>query len=186
MDNDTEQYLLLLLADSNLPTGSFIASSGFESYLKHGFASQSKNLSEATMLFVKNSLHATAHMNLPFVSDAHILTHSLRTTGEKNIFATIDGLRDLDNELHIMTLNQVARRASQAQGVALLTLYSKGFISPASSSSTAKSDDSTNDENVFRPLVDGFKADIRREESPGHLPICWGVLTAALGLSLGE
>ncbi|KAK7054882.1 hypothetical protein VNI00_003345 [Paramarasmius palmivorus] len=69
-----------------------------------------------------------------------------------------------------MTLNHVARRASQSQGVALLTLYTKSFASNTNI-------DAAN-------LVADYKLMIRREEAPGHLPICWGILTAALGLSL--
>ncbi|KAF8484238.1 hypothetical protein JB92DRAFT_3264389, partial [Gautieria morchelliformis] len=33
---EIEQYILLLLSDGNLPTGSFAPSSGLESYVKHG------------------------------------------------------------------------------------------------------------------------------------------------------
>lgn len=35
-----------------------------------------------------------------------------------------------------------------------------------------------------QPLIEAFKLRIRREQSPGHLPICWALLTAALGLPL--
>ena len=34
-------------------------------------------------------------------------------------------------------------------------------------------------------FIDKLKLAVRREETHGHLPVCWGVLTAALGLSLG-
>lgn len=82
-------------------------------------------------------------------------------------------MNELDDLYHSMTLNNVTRRASQSQGVALLTLYSKGF---------AKEGEENN--NIYRALVDEFKLSIRRGDTPGHLPVCWGILTAALGLSL--
>ncbi|KAG2013340.1 urease accessory protein UreF [Coprinopsis cinerea AmutBmut pab1-1] len=81
------------------------------------------------------------------------------------------------------TLNHVARRASKAQGAALLTLYTKGFSRPASLAQFA-------DPGLLRQekrkttVVEQFKLRVRREDTQGHMPICWGVLTAALSLSL--
>lgn len=34
-------------------------------------------------------------------------------------------------------------------------------------------------------FVSDLKLDVRRGETFGHLPVCWAVLTAALGLSCG-
>jgi hypothetical protein len=80
-----------------------------------------------------------------------------------------------------MTLNHVAKRASKSQGVALLTLYSKGFSPPAFLAQEATTQEVTRETR----LVDQLKLTIRREDTHGHLPICWGVLTGALQLSLG-
>ncbi|KAF6762210.1 hypothetical protein DFP72DRAFT_878254, partial [Ephemerocybe angulata] len=89
----------------------------------------------------------------------------------------------LDNQYEALTLNHVARRASKAQGVALLTLYSKGFTTPSNLS--AYSDPKKrNNEKCMLQLLDKFKLQVRREEVTGHLPVCWGALTAALGLTL--
>jgi len=82
-----------------------------------------------------------------------------------------------------MTLNHVARRASMSQGVALLTLYSKGFSRPPSLSAFSGAESHAH-EGRMRKLLDQLKLRVRREEVFGHLPICWGVLTAALGLTL--
>ncbi|KAJ3860708.1 hypothetical protein EV359DRAFT_48624 [Lentinula novae-zelandiae] len=179
-DDDDQTYLLLLLSDSNLPTGSFVASSGFESYIKHGFGGASDDI--RTTSFMSDSISAYARSALPFVSDVHRVV----TTGED---ATIDvdddvegpsnserylqKIQDLDDLYDVMTLNHVTRRASKSQGVALLTLYSKGFSeSPYSSTSTLPS------------LVTNYKTLVRAKRAPGHLPICWGILTGVLGLSL--
>lgn len=93
----------------------------------------------------------------------------------------------LDSLYESMTLNHVARRASTTQGVALLSLYSKGFSAPRIypvSQQDRSPDKDGSASSVASHLVDKLKLKVRREETPGHLPICWGVLTAALGLSL--
>ncbi|KAJ7129374.1 UreF-domain-containing protein [Mycena epipterygia] len=209
-----ETYLLLLLSDSNLPTGSFVASSGLESFLKHGFGPspppppQANQLSanlktdtqpianpkmDAIATFIHDSLSTYAPSALPFVSDAHAITHQLRctdTAGELDMQRTertLAVLKELDGLYECMTLNHVAKRASKSQGVALLSLYAKGFSRPALSQSVLPAAQ-TDSEAAPRMsgLVDAFKLMVRRGEigAHGHLPICWGVLCAALGLSL--
>jgi urease accessory protein len=176
MESDAEEYLLLLLADSNLPTGSFVASSGLESYMKHGFGSLSTSKAEATLNFVRCSIESFARSTVPFVTDAHDAV-----SNGKDIEFILAKLRELDGLYHRMTLNNVTRRASQSQGVALLTLYSRGFAKHESLQSDGADG---NKLHLYEELVDEFKLSIRRGDSPGHLPICWGILTAALGLSL--
>ncbi|KAF9031810.1 urease accessory protein UreF [Hymenopellis radicata] len=149
MDGDDDTYILLLLADSNLPTGSFVASSGLESYMKHGFGSGD------VVTFVRDSLASYGRSALPFVSDAHRLMSRYRDGDSNDSAVVIEELAALEELYDSMTLNHVARRASKAQGVALLTLYTKAFAPPAS-----------------------------HPENSRHLPTCWGVLTAALGLTL--
>jgi hypothetical protein len=71
-DDDLETFILLVLSDSNLPTGSFVASAGLESYVKHGFPSPPiSSASERIIDFVRDSLASYAKSALPFVSDAH-------------------------------------------------------------------------------------------------------------------
>jgi urease accessory protein len=193
-DDDAETYILLLLSDSNLPTGSFVSSSGLESYVKHGFASSSSSAVVATVEFVRNSLASYARSALPFVSDAHraVMEYSLYhemdgkegVETDKRLDDILKTLTDLDGLYQAMTLNHVSRRASMSQGVALLTLYSKGFSRPPTLSAFS-GPESPDHESRMRMLLDQFKLKVRREEVFGHLPICWGALTAALGLSLG-
>lgn len=169
-----ETFILLLLADSNLPTGSFVASSGLESYTTHGFLSLEPTKTEGTLAFVRDSLHSYAHSALPFTSDAHGIVAALAQLGQDTQQA-LASLTALDALYESMTVNHVARRASTAQGTALLALYAKAFSSTRSSSSA-----------VMTALVDQLKLAARRGDTYGHLPVCWGVLTAALGLSLGR
>jgi urease accessory protein len=194
MDNDS--YLLLLLSDGNLPTGSFVSSSGLESYFKHGFPAVSgpsnvpANI-QATVSFIKQSLAAYAHLALPFAADAHEVATNASTLTEVD---TIHQLQELDGRYEAMTLNHITRRASKAQGVALLTLFSKGFSRPTWVDSLVEGEiDLPSQERsaaqaqyrIHEILVDAFKLSIRKGETPGHLPVCWGILTASLLLSKG-
>ncbi|KAF7301961.1 hypothetical protein MIND_00762200 [Mycena indigotica] len=175
---DRESHLLLLLSDSNLPTGSFVASSGLESFLTHGFGAGSANKLDLVTTFVRDSLSTYAPSALPFVSDAYMTTLRLEETDESQILADLE---TIDALYESMTLNHVARRASAAQGVALLTLYSKGFSRPPNSSGTE-----TAAEKLLSALIASYKRRVRQSDGSafGHLPICWGVICAALGLSL--
>ncbi|KAF9448226.1 hypothetical protein P691DRAFT_730028 [Macrolepiota fuliginosa MF-IS2] len=182
MDNDDETYILLLLADSNLPTGSFVASAGLESYITHGFLSKNSTIID----FVRDSLATYAHTALPFVSDAHsVISTYADAKGDDNIDDVVRNLVTLDDLYEAMTLNHVARRASKAQGIALLTLYARGFSRPPSLSQGVEEEIRTQEARLSK-LLDKYKLLIRREEAPGHLPICWGVLTGALELTLGQ
>lgn len=186
--NLDETYVLLILADSNLPTGSFVASSGFESYGTHGFlslastasASKGKTVTAGTIAFIQDSLHTYARSALPFVSDAHRVVDAFKGKPETDHGATIQKLLELDELYETMTLNHVAKRASKAQGVALLTLYSKGFARGSSD----LDDEEDHLSKSLTILIDRLKLMIRGEETHGHLPVCWGVLTSALGISL--
>ncbi|KAJ3806383.1 hypothetical protein F5876DRAFT_50155 [Lentinula aff. lateritia] len=189
MDDD-ETYLLLLLSDSNLPTGAFVASSGFESYIKHGFGGtrtktktrdgdgddgtntvNSKG-TERTTAFMSDSVGAYARSALPFVADAYRVVRGvvIGGDGDGDLERHLQKIQELDALYDVMTLNHVTKRASKSQGVALLTLYSKGFSDPSTS--------------TMASLVSRYKTLVRAQRTPGHLPISWGILTSALGLTL--
>ncbi|KAI5121152.1 hypothetical protein M0805_007150 [Coniferiporia weirii] len=209
MDDATESYIMLILADGNLPTGSFVASSGLESYIKHGFSRASSSSSsssspaarsnQAVIDFTQDNLKTYARSALPFVSDAHIAVSEYRAklevldSGSAAVNAVdadearrsaLGRLLSLDELYHSMTLNDPTRRASKAQGVALLTLFSKGFSKPVLVTPVAEENPFSATEQALTRLVDDLKLQIRREDAHGHLPVCWGVLTAALGMSL--
>ncbi|KAI0677308.1 hypothetical protein C8Q78DRAFT_1074023 [Trametes maxima] len=194
MDEDHEAYIMLLLSDSNLPTGAFVASSGLESYVTHGFFTELMAPSiippadkmDYTINFLRDSLSTYAHSALPFVLDTHILLEeALGVPDGGSMDDTVTRLMELDDLYEAMTLNHVARRASKSQGVALLTLFSKGFSKPQLSRHFPSPTSSKQPlpEARASALVDRLKLLVRRQETHGHLPICWGVLTAALGLS---
>ena len=162
-------------------THGFLAPSGVSAGTKY-------DKLEVAVDFIRDSVNSYARSALPFVSDAHILVHESVVAASNND-RTPESLRDLqilDDLYEAMTLNHVARRASKTQGVALLSLYSKGFTRPAliRGQDDAKSDEYEKDARIG-VFIDKLKLAVRREETHGHLPVCWGVLTAALGLSLG-
>jgi len=239
--DDLSQYVLLLLSDSNLPTGGFITSAGLESYVVHGLLSQcaqelhagqdehtaagfSSSTSQAQSCsaflgFVGSSLDSYAQMSMPFLADAHRLTADLRSSPaqESNgsqlnvdgvdapkqgqVDAFVDRFSKLDDAYHSMVLNHVARRASCAQGIAFLTLFSKAFARepelassvhsairsrrPSAGPSSSPPLKRNVPNSALIPLaLDALKLQIRHGQTQGHLPTCFGVFTATLGLDL--
>ncbi len=210
--DDKETYLLLILSDSNLPTGSFVASAGLESTATHAlFHARLPTSSDASvagtsassdiLAFLHNSVDTYACSALPFARDAHRVSTAYANGEIAELDVALATLSRIDALYHASTLNHVARRASCSQGIALLTLYSKGFSRPpflfTSTTGTTTSDDhgsllderERDRESRAGALVAAFKLRVRQGESddaPGHLPVCWGVLAGALGLDIGE
>ena len=160
---------LLLLSDSALPLGSFAFSSGLESYLAHQPTTPSNPpASERFHHFLSLTLTSLATCTLPYLIAAY--TNPLN-------------LQDLDAELDACTLCPVARRASVAQGRALLTLWDRALRSEASPSEAAtalsafsqalKTPPSRSDDSAYDiiPLS-------------GHFAPVWAAVTCALGISL--
>lgn len=106
-------HLLLLLADSALPLGSFAFSSGLESYIAHQRAPRPSARSSVSR-FLQLSLHSLSTSTLPFVIAAH--THPSSST-------------DLDDVFDASTTCSVARRASISQGRALASVFTKSLSS---------------------------------------------------------
>lgn len=107
---------LLLLSDSALPLGSFAFSSGLESFLAHHKKEQAS--SAATKLaafdaFLEQSLGNIASTALPYVLTAYRHPEQLQT---------------LDNDTDASTPCTVARRASVAQGRALMGVWQKALL----------------------------------------------------------
>ena len=197
-----ELHLVYVLLDSNLPTGGFVSSSGLESYAKHGFltATQAYEPSEtdrpakvpatkAIMDFSLAELDNYASTTLCFVADAwSAVRHALSSTeqGDAAISQAVASVVATD-ELHESTLlSHVARRSSKAQGVAMLTLYSRGLSQPIGVGDLQAGDASEAGREIADGIVERMKRLVRGGKVPGHLATCWGVITAALGLPLGE
>ncbi|KAI0775378.1 hypothetical protein BC629DRAFT_1527017 [Irpex lacteus] len=165
MDSDEEAYILLLLSDGNLPTGSFVASAGLESYVTHGFFTipstltvKGKDKLECIVDFVRDNMSTYARSALPFVSDAHL------------------------------TVQEAIRSRTC---VALLSLISKGFSPPriyATAQQEKPSSDHADDDRIVSDLVDRLKLIIRREDTPFlHLFLCArGVLSAAVRMNIWD
>src|ERR1700742_4172566 len=102
MEVEAEEYLLLLLADSNLPTGSFVASSGLESYIKHGFGSLSTSGTDATLSFVRCSLDSFARSTLAFVTDTHQAVSNAAVAQVRDTEPILARIRELDESYHCM------------------------------------------------------------------------------------
>ncbi|UNI18675.1 hypothetical protein JDV02_004929 [Purpureocillium takamizusanense] len=106
----TATHFLLLLSDSALPVGAFAFSSGLESYLAH--ASSQRRGGATLSSFLPLSLSSFAATTLPFVLAAH------RRPAD---------LASLDDQLDAAVVCTVGRRASVAQGRALLGIWERSF-----------------------------------------------------------
>lgn len=202
--DDKETYLLLILSDSNLPTGSFVASAGLESTATHALfqaappAGSTGTDSLNILAFLRNSVDTYARSALPFTRDAHRVSAAYVKREIAELDVALAALARIDALYDASTLNRVTRRASCAQGIALLTLYGKGFTRPpflftsmiGSDDHASLLDERERDrESRAGTLVAALKLRVRQGESddaPGHLPVCWGVLAGALGLDVGE
>jgi len=156
---------LLLLSDSALPLGSFAYSSGLESFLAHNKGGNNFALFQQ---FLELSVQAMAYTNVPYVFAS---------------FRNPLALLELDNDLDASTPCTVQRRASTAQGRAMLNVWEKAFAG------TARTQFSENHEamaalNTFATEVRA--AAISSEKLPvnGHLAPIWGVAVMSLGLNL--
>ncbi|KAL9092721.1 MAG: hypothetical protein Q9159_000619 [Coniocarpon cinnabarinum] len=171
-------HSLLLLADSALPLGSFAFSAGLESYLAHVQRSKTFHDFNHFKHFVNLSLDSIAAMTLPYVYQTWVTPQSLRA---------------LDSELEASTTCVVARRASVAQGRALLTMWRRSLKSSAASGSSS-SIEATAALDVMSDSLsreDSCTSALRRHvgwiESPNaHFPPLFGALAAAMGVPLQQ
>ncbi|KAF4976052.1 hypothetical protein FZEAL_7230 [Fusarium zealandicum] len=151
-------HFLLLLSDSALPLGSFAFSSGLESYLAH-----TPRAAASFSAFLPSSLSSFAATSLPFVLAAH---------------RSPETLPGLDDQLDAAIVCTVGRRASVAQGRALLGIWERSFRA------------SCPDVDA-QPLRD-FAALLRSEsqsEVPlvsAHLAPLFGAVCALVGLGLRQ
>ncbi|KAI5194567.1 hypothetical protein E4T39_08595 [Aureobasidium subglaciale] len=166
-------HFLLLLSDSALPLGSFAFSSGLESYLAHHkppFPSSSSTPPLDFHLFLHLSIRNLASTSLPYVLQA---------------YSQPDKLRGLDNDVDASTACTVQRRASVAQGKALLGLWERAFAASCVASSGAT--------QLAITTLSSFAADFKRAKPDAfglqlnaHFAPLFGVLCKCLGLSEEE
>jgi urease accessory protein len=152
--DDNSNWLLYLLTDSALPTGGFVASSGLEASFQAGLIQSATALPEFTL----SAAHSFAFNTVPFVRAGYYSV---------NDQDPIIALQDADAACEALMIgNTVARRASLAQGVAMLTLHIKCF--------------SPDDQ-----LVKQWKKLIRSEKVDGHFAVCFGLVCRQLNVTIG-
>ena len=156
-------HALLLLSDSALPLGSFAFSSGLESYLAHNSSRHPSSIYS----FLTLSLRSVAGTVLPYLLTAY-----------KNP----SRLASLDDTLDACTLCHVARRASIAQGCALITLWERAFKATVDPQIPAAS--------ALAQISKGMKmksgSEPHGEVLCGHFAPIWGVVTVAMGISIKD
>ncbi|KAL7795441.1 spindle pole body formation-associated domain-containing protein [Trichoderma ceciliae] len=156
-------HFLFLLSDSALPIGSFAFSSGLESFAAHNPRASSFST------FLPLSLSSFASTTLPFVLAAHRNPASLES---------------LDDQLDAAVICTVGRRASVAQGRALLSIWERSFKAtlPSGGDSGAL-------------ILEDFSTLLRREsnksggEAPlvsAHLGPLFGAICLIVGLTLRQ
>jgi urease accessory protein len=150
-------HFLLLLSDSALPLGAFAFSSGLESFLAHNARGTTFSA------FLPSSLSSFASTTLPFVLAAHREPSSVA---------------ELDDQLDAAIVCTVGRRASVAQGRALLSVWERSFKPSVTHPSGAE-------------ILRSYSTLLRdsKEDPPlvsAHLAPLFGVVCALLGLDLRQ
>lgn len=173
-----EDWLLWQFADSALPTGGFVASSGLEVAVQSGYVKDNNSL----LIFLSSSIENYAYSALPFVTDSWQVisqTSNNDDDNDDNDALIFENIIKLDYLYETCTSNVITKRASKAQGVAMLTLFSKSF-------GEEFSEDNEGKRNISDRIIDKFKFEVRKESTFGHLPVAFGLVSKCLGISLGK
>ncbi|KAH6622114.1 hypothetical protein C7974DRAFT_314730 [Boeremia exigua] len=171
IDHRTALHALLLLSDSALPLGSFAFSSGLESYLAHHKLSPS-SASQLPLFntFLRLSLSTLASTALPYV-----------LAGYRNP----EEIEVLDNDFDASTPCTVARRASIAQGRALLAVWDRSF--KAQYTLSAGNGGEVEGRDAAVSALTTFSATLRKSpHANAHYAPLWGLVTRILAVPLHE
>ncbi len=168
----SSQHSLLLLSDSALPLGSFAFSSGLESYIAH----HKPLLPNVTPLssfhrFLHLSIESVAFTNVPYVLAS---------------FRQPSQLDQFDNDLDASTPCTVARRASVAQGRALLSIWDKALQHSIAPSCTGASTAAESIKSFGRTLKLSTLSTKDIADINGHFAPLWGAVCLALGLEIQQ
>ncbi|EPE05660.1 urease accessory protein [Ophiostoma piceae UAMH 11346] len=193
-----QQHFLFLLSDSALPLGSFAFSSGLESFLAHDKAAAVATLAAAANALPKGlksgpaafgaflplSITSYAHSSLPFVLSAHDAAIAVRAAAADLPSAPLaldtftSTLAVLDDTFDATIICTVGRRASVAQGRALLSVWERAFAPVLAASMP---------QDPLRP----FSLLVKRSSNPppgtlsdasAHIPPLFGAVAAFAGL----
>ncbi|CAK7220766.1 hypothetical protein SBRCBS47491_004298 [Sporothrix bragantina] len=201
--HEQRQHFLILLSDSALPLGSFAFSSGLESFLAHDKAAAStaakaalaaaanalplraKHGPDAFAEFLPLSVSSYAHASLPFVLAAHdaaipVLKPLTSTANRPStaLDAFTAALIQLDDTYDATIICTVGRRASVAQGRALLSIWERSFASALTTTSAP---------DPLKPFARVVKQTSNPppgtlSEASAHMPPLFGAVAALAGL----
>lgn len=168
----SSHHSLLLLSDSALPLGSFAYSNGLESYIAH-HKPLPPNISPLSSFnkFLRLSIESVAFTNIPYVLAC------FRQPGQ---------LTSLDNDLDASTPCTVARRASIAQGRALLSVWEKALQHSIAPSREGASTAAEIIKAAGRTLKLSTLSTEEIADVNGHFAPMWGVVCLALGLEIQQ
>lgn len=168
-------HSLLLLSDSALPLGSFAYSSGLESYIAHHKPLPRSVTPVASFhRFLKLSIASLASTSLPYLLAAY------RDPNQLDV---------LDNDLDASTPCTVARRASVAQGRALLGVWERAFRETYSSAARLAGDEASIAVIAIETFSEALKLSGGSPEEigpNGHFAPLWGVICLAMGVDLRQ
>ncbi|KAL8734893.1 MAG: hypothetical protein Q9166_001245 [cf. Caloplaca sp. 2 TL-2023] len=162
-------HALLLLSDSALPLGSFAFSSGLESYLAH----HPSRTPPFIQPFLSLALQTLATTTLPYLLAA---------------YRDPSRLQDLADTLDACILCHVTRRASTAQGRALLTVWERAFSGTVDAGSEcrkvlAELSAELKKTSLRSSLDSGENAGTR---ALGHFAPIWAVVTRAMDIPIHD
>ncbi|KAJ2714094.1 hypothetical protein H4R19_001908 [Coemansia spiralis] len=183
---DRETWLLWLLADSQLPTGGFVASAGLEAALQGGLvrAAAPETEPDSFVAFIRSSTRNQARFALPFCSAIHEHAKQLLDGGSS---ADDDGVAQavLDEFVRVdghhqamLSSNSVAVRASAAQGGGLLTLFNRGYAHAGFMADRRG--------QLCTAIAKRLQRLARTGEIRAHWPTTFGFVCAALGVGLAH
>ncbi|KAJ1959056.1 hypothetical protein GGI12_004539 [Dipsacomyces acuminosporus] len=135
---DKETWVLWLLADSQLPTGGFVASAGLEAAIQARLVRENalETEDDSFVEFIRSSTHNQARFALPICSQVHeriaeLLLHAAGNEDngqDRTVALILEDVVRIDGYHHAMlSSNKVAMRASIAQGGGLLSLFNRGY-----------------------------------------------------------
>ncbi|KAJ2160269.1 hypothetical protein GGF46_002381 [Coemansia sp. RSA 552] len=174
-----ETWLLWLLADSQLPTGGFVASAGLEAAVQGGLVRENVDETDRQSYvgFIRSSTRNQARFALPFCSLVHEQVTELLDQPDQDSQAILDAIIQADDFHHTMvSSNAVAMRASTAQGGGLLSLFNRGY---AHAGFMADERGQRSVQTAKRLQRLSRLGDVRT-----HWPTAFGFVGAALGISL--
>jgi urease accessory protein len=136
-------FLLWQLVDSGFPSGGFAHSGGLEASVHHGQVHDAESL----RAFTRQTVAQAGRAALPLVTAVH---------------REPQRLGELDQLCDAFLTNPIAKRASRAQGRALLTSTSRSFP---------------------HAKVDALEARVRRDQLHGHYAAVFGAVLSLLGVA---